>query len=1806
MSTAMSTTFTSLNSGLTWAGSTMMGLPTGGTLPYQTYASTINVVPSITAITAAASGTNQLAITSNDLVYTSVNSGATFSPTGLGQNNSPFIYIPFDGSVTDVMGNATTTVNGSVSYVPGKVGTNAVSLLNTAGSSGNTASNYIRYTVPSNMTSFTISGWFNSQTTVTTGYPTIISMYSVGIYLILAPVANQPPQLFFAFPSGSGNGQNGIQTTCGIATNTWYSFTIIYQIGTCSLYLNGALVGTGSSTGLGTFTGSTLGLGCYDTNTNQPFSGYIDDFRLYNYAVTNPSGAALINPLVGPIAPYVYVTFDGSTTTDLMGNSTVTATGSPGFVAGQVGSNALDLSTNTAGGTAGKYLSGTWAGTSNFTVSGWFNAQAIPASSVGMIFSAGTGATTAFQAHITSGGIFTIYSSAAYATSTITTNTWYFFQVVYQSSGTCYVYLNGTQVTTFSGTALSPIPTIFNIGVYTHTAAVGAFKGYIDDIRIYNGAFTPAQLNPVLYSPSYAIGSPNIYLPFENGSVLDVMGYSAVSARGTMNFVPGVVGSTALNLVNPASGTVVNYLRGSWAGSPNFTVSFWFNAQSLGASTNQVIFAAYSGAYAVYINTSNQILIYLPSGGTALNAITGPVISINTWYYVTAIFQTNGTCALYLNNTLAGTYTNTGGVGSYTTAAFGIATYDALVVSAFNGYIDDFKLYNCAVPFNALGPMNYTQAALSNSGAYQVVAAANGGVYTSANSGSSWSQTATASLQPVAAVNTVGGQLITPQLTGLAAYTWTQNGVNWAVSSSSIYSGAYSYFAFNNTLVGTTFASSGSYTGSGATQAGSPSTTVSGLSAQVGEWLQIQSSVPIVMNSYIFSCGGTLGYQPKTYIIVGSNDGTNWYPIQSASFSGNAYSTVFTSWQQNIIVNLNGAQTVTAQNTVTATTVTYSTTTNSYTFFRVIATATYGGLFELGEWNINFATPATPLYVAPSASSIGSLSAITVMPQQTGLVSNTWIQNGVSYVASASATYNASTLAYCAFNPALAATAWAGAAAAYSSSSPYAYTANTYSTTILGGVGTIPGDWLQLQTSVPVIMNSYTWQSSGTAQQPKNYYIVGSNDGTSWYPIQYATGNTTPFTANVQLCTTYLLVTSTTITQTIQGGQTGSFTTVGYPTSTNSYTYFRLVVTNTWGYANGNTNVGQWFINFTAYTPSLLQTLAMSPTGAHMMLTGVGATTPTLAGLATSTWTANGVSWTASASTTYTTYTASNAFNNLTTTGNTWLSTGNYNAAGTTYNGSASTTVLGTIGIVSGEWLQIQASIPLVLQSYTFACGGQYGFFKTYYIVGSTDGINWYPVHYMNLTTNPFTADFTSATTYLSVNYTGPQTIQGNITGSGTSASYPTSTSPYTYFRFIKTQSWSYSGVTAAEIGELYLNFQSAPTFYSTDYGSNWTRALSAATVFNANVLAISGNGQYSLQGYGQTVTLVSNTFAGYGTGTYTTPTFSPALSSALNSASISATGQYMVLVTQGTTNNVYYSTNYGVSFTGATFGSSPMVSCAMSADGTYMTVANATQVYTLNRNTQGFNVTLGNSAGVINQGQNAIAIGNQAGVTNQSVGSIILNGTGSAVNSYVPGFFVSPVASSGSSVSGSFAILGYGSDSQVVQTGMTVLSSGYVGIGTTNPAYTLDVVGTTRITGPLTVPYFLWHFNWSSFQYIGVVGSTGMVNSINNTNIAGAYINTPSPGQFTVPHSGVYLCTFDATTTVDARSIVLLRINGVYYNPYAATIGNYAQMTYTDVVYLTAGQVVDWYCSLGGVQYTSVLLAGNGSGKGISFALMR
>jgi hypothetical protein len=203
---------------------------------------------------------------------------------------------------------------------------------------------------------------------------------------------------------------------------------------------------------------------------------------------------------------------------------------------------------------------------------------------------------------------------------------------------------------------------------------------------------TGSGTNTLAYSTT-DIETPYIYLPFENGLFKDVMGNSNVALTGSVSYVPGVRGSTAVNLSNPGA-TGINYLLGSWAGSSSFTVSFWFNMQSF-ANGQAVIFSAHQNTLLIIVY-AGSLSIYSNSA-VRISSTAQP--STNTWYYATYIHQNNGLCSLYLNNSLVGSYTNSGGLGT-SSGNFCLGTYDVSQGTPFNGYIDDFRLYNYATTVN--------------------------------------------------------------------------------------------------------------------------------------------------------------------------------------------------------------------------------------------------------------------------------------------------------------------------------------------------------------------------------------------------------------------------------------------------------------------------------------------------------------------------------------------------------------------------------------------------------------------------------------------------------------------------------------------------------------------------------------------------------------------------------------------------------------------------------------------------------------------------------------------------------------------------------------------------------------------------------------------------------------------------------------------------------------------------------------------------------------------------------------------------
>jgi cytoskeletal protein CcmA (bactofilin family) len=188
----------------------------------------------------------------------------------------------------------------------------------------------------------------------------------------------------------------------------------------------------------------------------------------------------------------------------------------------------------------------------------------------------------------------------------------------------------------------------------------------------------------------------------------------------------------------------------------------------------------------------------------------------------------------------------------------------------------------------------------------------------------------------------------------------------------------------------------------------------------------------------------------------------------------------------------------------------------------------------------------------------GLTLAGTSTPNTTPLTSNTWFANGITWTASYSSSFAGS--AYNIFDTAK---LNGIVSSAYYNSTTGAYSGGPTSTTI-STVGAVTGEWFQLQSNVPIRLNTYSFVTydngvgnNNNGLLPASFYIAGSNDGTTWSPIQYVVFTSLPIgsTSNLvnQQTGTY------TITNT-SGTQLAANVTAYSGATTNAYTYLRLIV----------------------------------------------------------------------------------------------------------------------------------------------------------------------------------------------------------------------------------------------------------------------------------------------------------------------------------------------------------------------------------------------------------------------------------------------------------------------------------------------------------------------------------------------------------------------------------------------------------------------------------------------------------------------
>ena len=188
----------------------------------------------------------------------------------------------FDNTIADVRNTITLAQTGSISYVTGRIN-QALSLTNT---SGVAPTNYLTstYSFPS---TFTVSMWFQSPNT---SVATMVFCAANTISLVTGSISiyYTGGNLYCAYSDIVNNA-----TAYVISGNTWYHVLLTYNSGSTTLYVNGSQSGN-TITGTNSKNGFTLG-GGRDTLTQYPFTGYIDDFRIYNRVLSGSEITAIYN-----------------------------------------------------------------------------------------------------------------------------------------------------------------------------------------------------------------------------------------------------------------------------------------------------------------------------------------------------------------------------------------------------------------------------------------------------------------------------------------------------------------------------------------------------------------------------------------------------------------------------------------------------------------------------------------------------------------------------------------------------------------------------------------------------------------------------------------------------------------------------------------------------------------------------------------------------------------------------------------------------------------------------------------------------------------------------------------------------------------------------------------------------------------------------------------------------------------------------------------------------------------------------------------------------------------------------------------------------------------------------------------------------------------------------------------------------------------------------------------------------------------------------------------------------------------------
>jgi hypothetical protein len=235
--------------------------------------------------------------------------------TGTGGNGSdPVLWYRFDdGSGTIALDsstapgaphNGTLTVVGTGSgtfSTTHQVGTGALSLNGTNSTNGAYVSMPASPNALGATTAITIACWVNVTTDRAWGRVFDFNNASTTGYMFLTTYQSQntPNSVRFAITATNNGGEQQITSTARLTTGAWHHLAVVLDVGATyvgTLYVDGAVAGTNAAmtvrpSNLGNTTNNWIGRSAFTADPY--FAGLIDDFRVYNRALTASELATL-------------------------------------------------------------------------------------------------------------------------------------------------------------------------------------------------------------------------------------------------------------------------------------------------------------------------------------------------------------------------------------------------------------------------------------------------------------------------------------------------------------------------------------------------------------------------------------------------------------------------------------------------------------------------------------------------------------------------------------------------------------------------------------------------------------------------------------------------------------------------------------------------------------------------------------------------------------------------------------------------------------------------------------------------------------------------------------------------------------------------------------------------------------------------------------------------------------------------------------------------------------------------------------------------------------------------------------------------------------------------------------------------------------------------------------------------------------------------------------------------------------------------------------------------------------------------